>query len=53
MTPEEHKEIHIQLHKSLDQLLADYITHVKDSSIDDSIYTLLKWSYEQTLNPSE
>ena len=53
MEREKHIERHKELHKAVDELLADYITHVPSASIDDSIYTLVKWSYEQTKNPTE
>ena len=53
MKREEHIKRHKELHRALDELIADYITHVPTASIDDSIYTLMKWSHEQTGNPTE
>ncbi len=51
MTPEEQK--HIELHKALDELLADFITHTNEPVLDRPITDLVEWSYEQTKNPSE
>jgi len=51
MTPEEHKQRHIELHKALDELLADFITHTKKLPSETSLTELIKWSYEQTQNP--
>lgn len=54
MTKEEHKQIHIELHKSFDQLLADYFRHNSDKFlVDTSILDLGRWAYEQTKNPTE
>jgi len=53
----EKEEIHIlrhkKLHKYFDELLADYIDNNKNSSIEDSIIKLVKWSSKQTKNPDQ
>lgn len=50
MNNQEHKDIHLALHKSLDKLLADWIAHA-EGSLDQSIYNLMVWSFDQTKNP--
>ena len=56
MTPAEHKQRHIELHKSLDELFADYISNHPDH---DGAYSAMQlqqfiaWSYGQTENPTE
>ena len=46
---------HIELHKSLDELFADYIVHHPDEIefTQMPIMQLLEWSHEQTTNPTE
>lgn len=55
MTPQEHKNRHIELHKALDELFADYISHHPDKVkfLETPIGDLIKWSHEQTVNPKE
>jgi len=56
MTPEEHKKRHVELHKALDELFADYISHhpiYTTGFLSTPIEKLLKWAHEQTLNPTE
>lgn len=53
MTPEEHKQKHIELHAALDELFADYIQHNQPPYTEMPVVDLLEWSYEQTLNPTE
>jgi hypothetical protein len=48
----QHKEIHSMLHKKLDELVADYITHCEILPSKTSIMELMQWSYQQTLNPT-
>lgn len=53
MTPKEHRARHEELHRMLDELLADFI--VQNGSARPSatpIMTLVQWSYEQTLVPT-
>ena len=55
MTTKEHKQRHIELHRSLDELFADYISHhpeqIQFTTMPLAI--LLEWSFEQTKNPTE
>ena len=51
MTKKEHIERHEKLHNSLDELVADWLTHTKKFPSKSTITELLKWSHEQTKNP--
>ncbi len=55
MKPEEHKQRHVELHKSLDELFADYIIHHPDESNYSGmvLQQFIRWSYEQSKNPTE
>lgn len=54
MNKEEHKARHQLLHKELDELVADFISHNKDVYPSrTSIMELMEWSYIQTTNPTE
>lgn len=50
-----HAERHVELHKALDELFADYIIHHPEKSAYSSlpILELLQWSYLQTVKPTE
>jgi len=50
MTPEEHKERHVELHGMLDELLADFILHA-GGRLRNSIDDLMQWSHKQTKEP--
>ena len=60
MTPEEHQQEHIRLHRALDELFACYLQEgfVREdaggmrSSINDTIFSLLIWAHQKTLVPS-
>ena len=49
MTKEQHRERHILLHSSLDELLADFITHTGSLPSKTAIIDLMIWSHKQTL----
>ena len=53
MTNEEHAERHTKLHHSLDELLADYLTHGPGNPMptETSVIQLLNWSAAQAKNP--
>lgn len=56
MTKEEHKTRHEELHRSLDELLADYIGHHKyprKPLTEISIIEFLTWSASQVKEPTE
>ena len=46
-----HKERHIELHKMLDELIADYITNTKGMPSQNTILDLMQWSHKQTEEP--
>jgi hypothetical protein len=46
-----HREIHVQLHDSLDKLLADYFSNVENASTQDMILDLMEWSCKQAKEP--
>jgi hypothetical protein len=48
-----HKERHILLHKHLNELLADFLKHTGKLPSKTSIISFIKWSYEETKNPTE
>ena len=48
LNPIEHQEIHILLHKNLDELFADYITH-GGGRTSNTILDLITWSHKQTV----
>jgi len=50
VTPKEHKERHVELHKNLDELFADFITHAGGRTTN-TILDLIKWSFKQTEQP--
>jgi hypothetical protein len=54
MTEADHKKRHEELHRSLDELFADYIYHHPDeySFLNMPFEKLLKWAFEQTKNPT-
>lgn len=52
MTKKEHIERHKKLHKCLDELVADYISCVKDVSMQNTLMDLIEWSYGQTKSPN-
>jgi hypothetical protein len=54
MTKEEHRQRHIELHRYLDELLADYLMHNSGSlPSTTTIMDLMRWSYLQTQDPTE
>lgn len=52
MNEEEHKKRHIELHRKLDELLADFIRHTNGLPSKTTIMELLEWSFQQTKNPT-
>lgn len=53
MTTKEHKKHHIELHKALDELVADWISTTKKLPSKTSILELMQWSCAQTKNPDK
>lgn len=55
LTKEKHRERHFKLHKSLDELFADYIEHHPNETefTQMPLIKLMEWSHKQTTNPDE
>ena len=53
MTPEEHKQRHVELHRALDQLIAEWIGHTDSLPSRHTVLELMEWAHEQTINPTE
>ena len=53
LTHEEHKKVHVVLHRKLDELLADFIDQTGSLLSKTTLLEFLKWSHEQTINPTE
>lgn len=53
MTKEEHIKRHQELHKSLDELVADMIENTAKMLNETTVMELMTWSYQQTINPAE
>lgn len=49
----DHIKRHKELHQSLDELVADMITHTTIRPSKASIFELLMWSWGQITNPTE
>lgn len=52
-TDDAHKLRHEQLHRALDELLADWIGHTHALPSQNTVAELMKWSHEQTINPTK
>lgn len=52
-TRAEHIERHKLLHQYFDELLADWIIHTGHRPSEHTVMEFLKWSYGQTINPTE
>lgn len=48
-----HKQRHIELHRYLDELSADFIGHTGKLPSKTTIMEFMEWSFEQTKSPSE
>lgn len=53
MSQEEHKARHVELHKKLDELLADFIEQTGKTPSKTTVMEFLTWSFEQTKQPTE
>jgi hypothetical protein len=49
---DEHKARHAELHKMLDELVADFSMSTGQRPSETSIYVLMQWSNEQMQNPT-
>ena len=46
-----HKARHIELHRCLDELLADWIQHTGKLPSKSTVLDLMEWSHKQTVEP--
>ena len=53
MERKKHIKRHKELHHSLDELIADWISLTKCLPSKASVMELMQWSHEQTIDPSE
>lgn len=54
LTPEQHRQRHVQLHAMLDELVADYLTqHQRALPSTTPLLALMVWAHEQTITPTE
>jgi len=53
VTRKEHIQRHKDLHKSLDELVADLIRHTEKLPSKTTIHELMQWSNSQTEDPTE
>ena len=53
MTTNEHIKKHKELHRALDELIADYILTTKKGLQNTNLLQLIEWSHEQTIKPTE
>ena len=53
MNEEEHKQRHVELHKKLNELCADFISQTGKYPSKTTMLELMEWSHEQTKNPTE
>lgn len=53
MTPEEHKQRHIELREALDELVSDWISHNPKKQLSKaSMLEFMHWAMEQTWDPT-
>jgi hypothetical protein len=52
MEKEVHIKRHQELHRSFDELLADFITHTEKLPSESTVMELMQWSHQQTINPA-
>jgi len=52
ITEEEHIKKHKELHKALDELVADFVTQTSKLLSQTSVMALLEWAHKQTVKPS-
>jgi hypothetical protein len=53
ITFDQHKQIHKELHRAFDELLADYLLYSEKLPSEITVFELMKWSYIQTIDPQE
>jgi len=53
MIKKNHIERHKELHRSLDELLADFIDHTKRFPSKTTVIEFMEWSFKQTIDPDD
>lgn len=53
MTPTEHKKRHQELHRALDELVADWILHTGRRPSACTVMDLMQWAFQQAEAPTE
>ena len=48
-----HMQVHVELHKALDALVADWVAETGLMPSQATVLALMRWSYAQTHNPSD
>jgi hypothetical protein len=48
-----HLERHVELHKCLDELVADFMQHTNALPSKTTVLELINWSYKQSQKPTE
>lgn len=48
-----HRQRHLRLHNSIDELAADYMVHTNHRLSTSTVMELLRWSHEQTEHPTD
>ncbi len=49
---EEHKKRHEELHKCLDELVADYVFNTKALPSKTNLIIFMDWAWQQTIKPT-
>lgn len=52
MTPHETKERHVELHHSLDELIACYFNQTMKRATNTTLMEFMKWSHQMTIKPT-
>ena len=52
MEPEQHKKRHTELHRALDELVADFITYTGKRPSQSTVLELMEWSAKQMHKPT-
>ena len=53
MDEEEHRLRHVELHKSFDELMADFLAqHPRKLPSNTTLMELMVWSHKQTIKPA-
>ena len=53
ISKEKHIEQHKELHRSFDELLADFITNTEKRPSNTTVLEFLQWSHSQTISPDD